>query len=90
MHLEQQRVSDDFRLLHMRDLAPEEFVSWLLEWGACALRARQASTAGKPERVPDPKIKFSNTSTSISRQGCFATHYRHEAESNLHPLHHIQ
>lgn len=44
MHLEQQQVTDDFRLLHMRDLAPEEFVSWLLEWGA--------SHFGPGRRVP--------------------------------------
>lgn len=56
MHLGQQRVTDDFRWLYRRDLAPEEFVSWLIEWGACVLRARLASAAGKPEHVPDIKI----------------------------------
>lgn len=30
---QQQQVADEFRWLHMRDLAPEEFLSWLLEWG---------------------------------------------------------
>lgn len=33
MQFKQQQVADEFRWLHMRDLAPEEFLSWLLEWG---------------------------------------------------------
>jgi hypothetical protein len=53
---QQQQVADEFRWLHMRDLAPEEFLSWLLEWGACAMRARLASAALDTERVPEPKI----------------------------------
>ncbi|CAH0650913.1 MULTISPECIES: hypothetical protein [unclassified Pseudomonas] len=48
---QQQRMVDEFRWLHMRDLAPEEFLSWLIEWGTCALRAR-----GNAERVPEAKI----------------------------------
>ncbi|RYY58388.1 MAG: hypothetical protein EOO12_17225 [Chitinophagaceae bacterium] len=53
---QQQQVADEFRWLHMRDLAPEEFFSWLLEWGACAVRARLANASRKTERVPEPKI----------------------------------
>ncbi|MGG5290229.1 hypothetical protein [Pseudomonas shirazensis] len=53
---QQQQVADEFRWLHMRDLAPEEFLSWLLEWGACAVRARLANAALKTERVPENKI----------------------------------
>ena len=30
---QQQQVADELRWLHMRDLAPEEFLSWVLEWG---------------------------------------------------------
>jgi len=37
---QQQQVADELRWLHMRDLAPEEFLSWVLEWGGCAVRAR--------------------------------------------------
>lgn len=56
MQFKQQQVADEFRWLHMRDLAPEEFLSWLLEWGACAVRARLANAAHINERVPEPKI----------------------------------
>lgn len=56
MQFKQQQVADEFRWLHMRDLAPEEFLSWLLEWGACAVRVRQANAAHINERVPEPKI----------------------------------
>ena len=52
---QQQQVADEFRWLHMRDLAPEEFLPWLLEWGACVLRARLASTTGNADPVPEPK-----------------------------------
>lgn len=48
---QQQRMVDEFRWLHMRDLAPEKFLSWLIEWGTCALRAR-----GNAERVSEAKI----------------------------------
>ncbi|WP_350580669.1 hypothetical protein [Pseudomonas sp. HY2-MNA-CIBAN-0224] len=46
MHLqEQQQLSDACWLLRTRDLAPEEFVYWLIEWCAQALRARKAGDA---------------------------------------------
>lgn len=53
---QQQQVADEFRWLHMRDLAPEEFLSWLLEWGACAVRARLANASLNTKRVPEHKI----------------------------------
>ena len=52
---QQQQVADEFRWLHMRDLAPEEFLSWLLEWGARAVRAWLASASLETERVSEPK-----------------------------------
>lgn len=53
---QQQQVADELKWLQMRDLAPEEFLSWLLEWGACAVRARLTSAARVGERVPEPKM----------------------------------
>ena len=50
---QQQQVADEFRWLHMRDLAPEEFLSWLLEWGACTVRARLACASRETERVSE-------------------------------------
>ncbi|RSC26432.1 hypothetical protein EGT09_08390 [Pseudomonas putida] len=55
MQFKQQQVADEFRWLQMRDLAPEEFLSWLLEWGACAVRARLANACFETERVPEPR-----------------------------------
>jgi hypothetical protein len=51
MQLQQQRIADEFRWLYRHDLAPEEFLSWVLEWAACALRARLANAPGNAERV---------------------------------------
>lgn len=51
MQLQKQRIADEFRWLHRCDLVPEEFLSWVLEWAACALRARLANAPGKAERV---------------------------------------
>jgi hypothetical protein len=46
---EQQRQSDSSWLLQMRDLAPEEFATYLLELGTQALRRRLvAPTARQP------------------------------------------
>lgn len=46
MHLQEpQQLSDALWSLHRRDLAPEEFVYWLIEWGVHALLVRQAGAA---------------------------------------------
>jgi hypothetical protein len=44
----QQRLSDSSWLLQMRDLAPEEFVYWLIEWGVIALLRRQDGANRNP------------------------------------------
>lgn len=41
---EPRRLSDSSWLLQMRDLAPEEFAYWLIEWGALVLLRRQNSS----------------------------------------------
>jgi hypothetical protein len=52
MHpLEQQRLSDSSWLLQMRDLAPEEFATYLLELGTLALR-RRMSCANRKTPAP--------------------------------------
>ncbi|MBK5549090.1 MULTISPECIES: hypothetical protein [unclassified Pseudomonas] len=49
MHLQKQkRLSDSSWLLQMRDLAPEEFVCWLIEWGVLALLRRQEGANRNP------------------------------------------
>ncbi|EJM41243.1 hypothetical protein PMI26_03670 [Pseudomonas sp. GM33] len=51
MHLpEQQRQSDSFWLLQMRDLAPEEFATYLLELGTLALRRRRGAPTSRYPR----------------------------------------
>ncbi|WP_165798715.1 hypothetical protein [Pseudomonas laurylsulfativorans] len=44
---EQQRQSDSSWLLQMRDLAPEEFATYLLELGTLALRRRLAAPTSR-------------------------------------------
>ncbi len=55
MQLQQQRIADELKWLHRRDLAPEEFLSWWLEWTACALHARLANALENAERVLNKK-----------------------------------
>ncbi|CAG8863977.1 hypothetical protein [Pseudomonas fluorescens] len=47
---EQQRQSDSSWLLQMRDLAPEEFATYLLELGTLALRRRLVAPATSHSR----------------------------------------
>ncbi|MNX32872.1 hypothetical protein D3C86_630890 [compost metagenome] len=51
MHLpEQQRQSDSSWLLQRRDLAPEEFATYLLELGTLALRRRLVAPTSRYPR----------------------------------------
>ena len=43
-----QRLPDASWPLHMRDLAPEESVYWLIEWGAMKLLHRRRETTPPP------------------------------------------
>ena len=71
---QQQQVADELRWLHMRDLAPEEFLSWALEWGGCAVRARLGR--GLLNAVA---LKAKNRVWFECVGGCFAALSRHKA-----------
>ena len=47
---EQQRQSDSSWLLQRRDLAPEEFATYLIELGALALRRRLVAPTSRHSR----------------------------------------
>ncbi len=71
---QQQQVADELRWLHMRDLAPEEFLSWVLEWGGCAVRARLGR--GLLNAIA---LKAKNWVWFAWVGGCFAALSRHKA-----------
>jgi hypothetical protein len=48
---EQQRLSDSSWFLQRRDLAPEEFATYLLELGTLALRRRLSCADRKRQRL---------------------------------------
>lgn len=50
----QQRQCDSSWLLQMRDLAPEEFATYLLELGTLALRRRLVAPTARQSRPSKP------------------------------------
>lgn len=71
---QQQQVADELRWLHRRDLAPEEFLSWVLEWGGCAVRARLGRGL-----LNAMALKAKNRVWFAWVGGCFADLSRHKA-----------